>query len=275
MAIITISRQIGSLGDKIAQETAEQLGYKLLDQTRIHEMMSEFSSNFSKELTSLSEESHPGFFERLFGGRELYFNLVCSLIYNAAAENNIIIMGRGGQFLLQDQPNVLNVRVIAPFNLRVSRFIDRQQLDLEISRDMVKKYDQNRVEFIRYLFEMDISLANWYDLVINTRKFDVESAARMLIEKARQIELQHPMSEEINKEFRSLSLKYKVQSTIIKEIVAEAIHVVVDADSDGTITLSGMLRTKHKKSEVTQLVEIIPGVTRVVNDLAVLQRYSR
>jgi hypothetical protein len=169
-----------------------------------------------------------------------YFNLVSSLIYDAAAEDNIIIMGRGGQFLLQDQPNVLNVRVIAPFNLKVSRLPDRQQLALEISRDIVKKHDRNRVEFIRYLFERDISQANWYDLVINTGKFDVESAARMLIEKARQIEQQHPMSEDNNKKFKSLSLQNKVQATIIKEMVAEAIHIVVDADADGTVTLSGI-----------------------------------
>lgn len=270
MAIITISRQIGSLGDEIAQETTEQLGYKLLDKTRIHEMMSDYSSNFSKELTSLSEESHPGFFERLFGGRELYYKLVCSLIYDAAAEDNIIIMGRGGQFLLQDQPNVLNVRVIAPFNLRVSRFQDQQRFALEISQEIVKKRDRHRVEFIRYLFERDISQANWYDLVINTGKFEVEEAARMLIEKVHQIEKQHPMSEDIRKKFKSLSLQNKVEATIIKEMASEAINIVVNAQADGTITLSGTLRTEHKKSEVARLVGTVPGVTKVLNDLAVV-----
>ena len=66
MPIITISRQVGSLGDTIAEITAERLGYTLIDKDTIHERISAMSDDFSIEMNSLAEESQPGFFQRIF-----------------------------------------------------------------------------------------------------------------------------------------------------------------------------------------------------------------
>jgi cytidylate kinase len=60
MAIITISRQLGSGGNATANRLAKILGYNLIDKTKIHEMVSDYG-RFKTELEKIVNEEKPGF----------------------------------------------------------------------------------------------------------------------------------------------------------------------------------------------------------------------
>ncbi len=261
MAIITISRQIGSFGNEIAQKSTNRLNYSLIDINSINEMVSNYSSDFSKEMIALADESRPGFFDRFFYQQSVYSNLISALIYEAASKDNIVVVGRGGQFLLRNQPSVIHIRIIAPFDLRVSRVKDRQKLKHELAEDMVKKIDLQRAEFIRYLFQADVSNPEWYDMIINTGKFDVESTVDVLVNKARMIDLS---DEDTINSFKTLALQKRVEATLQKEM-PDSNHIKVKADIDGTVTMSGYIATDVEKNDASKHAESIPGVNKIEN----------
>ncbi|MBW1895117.1 MAG: cytidylate kinase family protein [Deltaproteobacteria bacterium] len=261
MAIITISRQIGSFGNEIAKKATDRLNYSLMDINSINEMVSEYSSDFSKEMIALADENRPGFFDRFFYQQSVYSNLISALIYDAASKDNIIVVGRGGQFLLRNQPSVIHIRIIAPFELRVSRVKDRQKLKPELAEDMVRKIDRQRADFIRYLFQANISEPEWYDMIINTGKFDVESTTDILVNKARMLD---KTGEDTINSFKILALQKRVEATLQKEM-PDSNHIKVKADIDGTVTMSGYIATDVEKNEASKHAESIQGVNKIEN----------
>ena len=58
MPIVTISRQLGSLGDEIAAMAAEKLGFELIDQDQVHQLAEKCDPGF-KEACSLYEREVP------------------------------------------------------------------------------------------------------------------------------------------------------------------------------------------------------------------------
>ena len=261
MAIITISRQIGSLGNDIAQKSADQLNYTLLDINSINDMVSEYSSDFSREMIALADESRPGFFDRFFYQQSVYSNLVSALIYEAASRDNMIVVGRGGQFIIKTQPSVIHVRIIAPFDIRVERVKQRRQLKHDLAKDMVRKVDRQRSDFIRYLFHHDVSDPEWYDMVINTGKFDVDATVDTLVNKARTLD---SPGEDAIKAFKASALQKRVEATLQKEM-PNSNHIKVKADTGGTVTISGYIATEAEKANASVHAESVRGVNSVDN----------
>jgi len=268
MAIITISRQVGSLGDTIAEITAERLGYTLIDKDTIHERISAMSDDFSTEMNSLAEESQPGFFQRIFHHQAVYVNLISSIIYDAVSKDNVVLKGRGGQFLFTNRPNVINARIIAPLDFRVSNFQKQQNVDSHLAEELVRKRDRDRSGFIRYLFEKDVSESDGYDIILNTQKFDVESAAEILTSKATALSKTFPLSPELRDTYTSLALQALVQVTLQKRM-PDSNYIKVKASPEGHITISGYIATHPEKSKAEAHAKAVSGVKSVKNDIHV------
>lgn len=129
MAVLTISRQEGSLGDEIAEGLSNRLSYSLIDKHKIHDMAMGFKGDYSTEMDVLTNESKPGFFDFLFHQRSVYGHMIASMIYDSAGKDKHIIVGRGGQFLLHGKAHVINARFVAPFDLRVERVMARLNME--------------------------------------------------------------------------------------------------------------------------------------------------
>jgi cytidylate kinase len=268
MAILTISRQVGSLGDEIAEEVARALDYTLIDKYEIHDMISSLSDDFSAELTSLAEESQPGFFDRMFRHQSVYVNLLSALIYDAAAADKVVIKGRGGQFLLTHHPNVLNVRVVAPFDLRVKRFQEREDMNPELAGEIIKKADHDRSAFIQYLYKKDVASPECYDLVFNTGKLDKPFIVGVLVDKTRMLAKTFPMSDDYRNRFKALGLKKRIEATLQKKM-PNSNHIKVEADTDGTARIFGYIGTEVERVKAAEVTSSVKGVEALINEVHV------
>src|SRR5512139_3165344 len=119
MPAITISREIGSLGDTIAEQTARRLGYVLADKNVIGKIFGQFGFLDFKETYDES-----GFWSRFDPHYTEMAHLLNRIIEALVFHGNIILLGRGGFALLKDYADVLNVRIQAPFSIRVARVMD-------------------------------------------------------------------------------------------------------------------------------------------------------
>lgn len=268
MAIITISRQLGSEGNAIANRLAENLGYSLIDKTKIHGMVTDYEQ-FKDELEKVINEEKPGLLDRFFQSQKVYFNLLQALIYEAASTGNVIITGRGGHLILKDIPGVLRVRIISPYKLRVRRVMENPNMTREAAEEFVRQNDRERTGFIRYLFDVDPMDPGIYDLVINTEHLNVSVAVNLIIDAVKFLESSGDTSGSLEN-LKKLALAKKVE-VAISNVLSGSSYVEVQANIQGVITLEGVVRSEEEKRSIEKKVSSVPGVMAVMNHLDVRQ----
>ena len=180
MAVLTISRQVAAFGDEIAAATAAKIGYRFVTRTDIERRIVELG--FPAEKLRRYDEKRPGFFASLTKDRDEYLDYLQTAILENAADGNVILIGRGSFIILEDLPNHLAFRFIAPDEIRLERlkrefnWNDRQALK------RIQESDSNRLGFHKSFFNYDSTNPALFHLVINTGMLDVESAAVMIAE---------------------------------------------------------------------------------------------
>ncbi len=178
MAIVTISRQIGSGGDEIAARLAKELQFTLVDHTFLVELLK--TQGLSKsDFEALDEEA----FREARQNREqdqVYVDLLPALITDLAEEKNLVVLGRGGQCIFRGLPGALHVRVVASAKERARRLMDERGIEEQSAVRLVEESDETRRRFIRYHYGVDIDAAVHYDLVVNTDRLSVETATRLV-----------------------------------------------------------------------------------------------
>ena len=221
MALITISRQYASYGNDIAEKICESTGYYLFDKRIIAEAAAEVGLSDVKNV-DFSEENYKvkGFFNRLFGRSQLHIwkeiddgvrtieevqlseenslLLVRKAIENAHKMGDTVIVGRGGQVILQDAPDVLHVRVETPIEERIQRVRGHPKIanrsfigPLEARRaalDLIEESDGASADYLKRFYGVDWSDPMLYHIVINTGKLKVEQAVKLITETAQQLE---------------------------------------------------------------------------------------
>lgn len=210
MAVVTISRQYGSGGDEIAADVCKMLGYRHFDKSLMAQMATEVGLS-EDEVVDFSEDNYrmQGFLDRVLGRRltpraaqadplqvaiagpkvnelermdEAYsITLIQSTIYAAYEQGNVVIVGRGGQAILKDKPDVLHVRIEAPYDARVERLCSRQNYSLAGAKDTAIKHDRASAEYLKRFYTIDWANPLLYDLVINTGKLKTEAAAHLIV----------------------------------------------------------------------------------------------
>ncbi len=203
MGVITISRQLESLGDDIAHLVADKLGYQYLDKQMMvqvgHELgldadVIQSAVDFKPVAKTLLERWF-GSAQRLTGGdpsswtfgarqdalQALTVANLVDIIEAGYKKGNVVIVGRGGMAALQGKPDVLNVRIIAPLEVRLRRMIDRQHCSREEAEQAIKERDASDVEWIKRYFDLDSHDPQLFDLVISTAKMAPKAAADLII----------------------------------------------------------------------------------------------
>jgi cytidylate kinase len=245
MAVITVSRQRGSMGSYIALEVAQKLNLKYLDREILQsvafeagvdsqavEAVEEKAGRLARTLhilgararlpavASASLREQQAFQDRVrvlmdqerisqevavarlhspvaleYAPRPDYLDLVTSVILEYAAKGQAMIVGRGGQMILREQPGVLHVQVIAKFETRVYNVIKREGVKWREAANRVRLADEQRSGYMRRFYNVDWLDSSLYDLVINTDHIPAEVAAAMIVQASQAVEAALPAPE--------------------------------------------------------------------------------
>ncbi|MHB8378201.1 MAG: cytidylate kinase-like family protein [Dehalococcoidia bacterium] len=97
-----------------------------------------------------------------------YLATLTSVIKGVAARGNVVILGRGSQAILRDQPDAFHVCIFAPKQQRILGLVQRDGMLPDDAKKRVKESDQNRVAFHQRFFKVDAESPALYDLTVNT-----------------------------------------------------------------------------------------------------------
>ncbi len=226
MTIITLSRQLGSGGDEIANRVAEALQLDLIDRARLRraamsagvpEMAWEelelvgrgdLVDSLTKALrsvppTPLEEReqmpilaAHTSPLDGIFApplppasiALAESVRILEELVRRLAEAGNVIIIGSGAQVILADHPNALHVSVIAPFEQRVATVQQREGIPLAQARRKVRASDRSRAEYLRRFYRVRWDDPKLYHLTLNTGRLTRVAAAAIIVAAARELE---------------------------------------------------------------------------------------
>jgi cytidylate kinase len=260
MAIIVMSHEMGAGGPEIGQLLGERLGYRYVDQ----ELISDAAHRYGllEEKLSHLDESKPTLFERFDAETRRYITVIQTALYEFAEHDNLILMGRGGQWLLRGIPHVIRVRVTAPFDLRVKRLAKKlsgqmgEQTNQRTVVDMVRRDDAEKVGRMRYLYEVDVRDPSLYDVVISTEKLSMEASTDVIAGLARRPELATtPAGAQL---VADRALASRVQVALATHPETRKYRITVEAKA-GVLTLEGTAAL----DEAVDVARAVEGVREV------------
>lgn len=182
MTVITISRQMGSLGCEIAHAVKNRLGYRIVWRELINEAAIK-SGMPSMALAVIDELGLLGL-SPTKKEHQAYWQAVNQVMDGLTAEGNVVIVGRAGQAILHERTGVLHVRLVAPLEVRVERVAQRQNIGLEFAREQVKASDKARAYYLKRFYRMSWDDPYLYDLIINTGRTSTNSAVEVICQAA-------------------------------------------------------------------------------------------
>ncbi len=260
MAIITISHEMGAGGPEIGMAVAQRLGYHYVDQ----ELISDAAHRYGllEEKLSHLDESKPTVFERFDTETRRYLTVIETALFEFAEQDNVVLMGRGGQWLLRGVSHAFRIRVKAPFELRVKRAVKKlagqmgEAVNPRAVTNMLRRDDAEKSGRGRYLYEVDINDPSLYELVVNTEKLSIESAVELIAVAACREDF---ATTEVGKQIvADRSLASRVQVALATNPETRKYQVSVEAQG-GVVTLVGTAAL-DRAVEVAHSVHGVRGV---------------
>jgi len=111
-----------------------------------------------------------------------HVGLTIPQIEEAARAGNVVIVGRGGAYILRDFPGALHVFLRADTAVRVKTVMDRYSITSEDeARRRIKLTDENWTAYINQVYGHDRNLAGHYDMVLDTGRLGYETTVKVII----------------------------------------------------------------------------------------------
>lgn len=199
MAVVTISRQFGAGGRTLGERLAAFLGYQLLDREILEQVAHE--ANVSVEWVETVEQQAGGllfrlvhklvssdFIERHLGdsasdfNEEKYVAFIKKVMLQAAAEGDVVVVGRAGQFIFPEDEQTIKILLVADMPDRIKFMMEQYELSQEKAETLVRKAEKRRTNFLRRFYDGDLDDPSVYSLVINTSRISLAEAETVVIE---------------------------------------------------------------------------------------------
>jgi cytidylate kinase len=269
MPVITISRQLGSLGTEIARGAAEQLDYEYVDKQKIEQALSQYG--VPPPEVEKFDEKKPSFWNSFLLQKKRFLHSLEAVIYDFAKKGKVVIVGRGGQVLLRYLPGVVHVRVIAPFDVRLRRILAAEGGDEKRASRILSQSDHDSAGFLRSFFEVDWGDQALYDLVINTDKLSAESGVKVIVDSVSSPQIREGEKASETR-LAELALTQKVEVVLMRILGIGFGNVTVQVKG-GFVSLSGQIASERLKEDALRAIKQIEGVTGVNGQLYVYAQY--
>jgi cytidylate kinase len=260
MAILTISHQMGAGGPEVGMAVAQRLGYRYVDQELLQDAVRRYG--LAEEKLSHLDESKPSLFERFDAETRHYITILQTTLLEFAEVDNVVLMGRGGQWLLRGIPHVVRIRLIAPFEHRVRQWVKRstelarETPNQRAAADFLRRDDGEKRGRMRYLYEVDVDEPTLYDIVFNTEKLPYEAIVEMIERAAR-----HPAvatTERARQIVADRALASRVQVALAIHPDTRRYRLTVESQN-GVVTIEGTTALEQS----LQVAREVPGVRDV------------
>ena len=201
MAVITISRQYGAGGKTLGKMIADKLDYGFADSeivAKVAEMANvsthwvetvenEAGGKLSRFITRMVSKP---LVDRILKGErgyideEIYLDYLVLIIAQIADEGDVVVLGRGSQYILNDHPDAFHILMLDEFDNRVRFMKEHYELSETEAAKVIRSEDKRRKALYQKLGKTDYDDPFLYHLVLNMGRISLEEAQRLVCEAA-------------------------------------------------------------------------------------------
>ena len=188
--IITISREFGSGGRFIGEETAKKLGIAYYDKNIIGQIAEKagLSPDYIEESAELSPKK--GLFAYAFAGRDITGKSIEDMVYEAqrkvilelAEKEPCVIIGRNADYILKDRDDVLNVFIHGDMPEKMQRICQLYHVSEQEAVKMIADTDKRRMTNYNFYTEQKWGKASNYTLCLNSSQLGYDRCEAIIIE---------------------------------------------------------------------------------------------
>lgn len=263
MALVAITREMGSLGKDVASALSEELDVPLV----YHEIADQLADRMRVRKSHVIRllDGSANLLERLTADQTSLSIFSADEIVNLALQGKgAVIRGWGATHLLREVPHAVCVRVCAPFEVRKKRMLERTgSRDEDKVSDEIRQNDEAHTAIMRRNFHVQWTEAENYDLVLNTERLTVKECADEVLRLVRSESFTE--TERSRQRLRDLALAWRVKAALRLSPRTRSLRITVTADG-GRVTLAGLLDTAEER-EVVNAVAAQAGATSIDDKL--------
>ena len=183
---LTISRQFGCGEESLVPELEKALGWKVYGRNLLDHMAQR--ENLSRSfIETLDEHNRNGIDDwinyLIKSGAILqkdYVIKISQFMKVIVAQESAIILGRGGNRILADQKQGLNIRFVAPLEDRVKNIVALRKISATDARKMIQTTDKEREQFNKHYFSDDINDSSNFDTCFNTSSLSQDNICKTI-----------------------------------------------------------------------------------------------
>lgn len=270
MAIINISRKVASFGDETATALAKLLGYTFVTRKMIEQKL--LDKGVPDEALKKYDERKPNFWASLSRERDLYLDLLRETIYEEAANDNRIFIGRGGFAILNKVPGTYSVRLVASDNVRLERLKKEFNWSEDQARQRLNESDQNREGFHKCFFNVEIENPTIFNLVLRTDIITAETAAE-IIKTAFEKTITPDLSVQTKKAVNQKLIGQRIVNSIAFEHKLQ-IYFLDAQVSDESVVLHGISESAKNTEQAIRIAKEIAGSLPVESQITFVSSYK-
>lgn len=255
MAILTISREFGSGGREIGQAVAEALDYEYVDKEKMLADIRASGAKWEQWAKDLDEHC-PTVWERYDWSFRGFGALIQSSVLRYAVKGDVVIMGRGANFLLKDISHAYRIRVTAPLEVRIERIMKREPMGEDTARWLAQKTDADRACFLMTIYGKHWDNASEYDKVYTVNSQVIEDVINDV--KDALVERQKKNTGDARKllEMRVLAAKVKAGIATDPKFFIPTLEVFPEGEA---IVLRGLIHTATEHKRIEEAAQELAG----------------
>ncbi len=175
---ITISRELGSGAEEMAEQLARRLGFTvhgvdLIDLIAIDKGIERrIVEQLDERTRSEIELWVQGMLKQRLFSRDEYLVSLIRAVRTLASVGGVIIVGRGAHLLLAERC-CLRVRVVAGEETRIRCLCEREGIGRDEARRRIAESDAQRKAFLHKLHRAEVNDPHLFDLVLNADQLPV------------------------------------------------------------------------------------------------------
>lgn len=266
MAVIAMTREIGTLGRDVAAGLAERLALAVVHDGLIEHGIAERVGMGDGEVHRYFE-GEATLRERWRTDAQRLSRTTAEQVLELAASGNVLLRGWGAPYLLREISHVVCVRICAPMPFRQRVLVERGiSKDTGSAQKEIRRRDSAYGAIMQRMFGFtDIDTAH-YALALNTARMPVTACVEQIVQLAARPEFQKTAMS--HQALIDALVGARVRAIVDQSIGTDMSGYGVDVHvTNGAVVLSGILSQTSTIANVENIVRGVEGVNGIENKI--------
>jgi hypothetical protein len=255
VSVLLISR--GSMsGAQIIAQCLTHVGFRCVTREDLIASVNEHGELASRitKCVEKATEDYDGFSAL----RRPYKILMRHALLDYALRGNLAYFGYSGHLLVEGISHFVRVRLLAPMDLRIRTTMQRLRCGEKEARDHIRKVDEERIRWARFVYAKNIRDPRLYDFCINMEKLSFPAVCSLLVRVLEEKELQP--TEESMAELDRLYLASRIEAALVTDPRTHKYEVsaIIGADQ---ARLEGPYLDDNELAAVMDVVRSVQGAS--------------